>query len=62
MSDEDFIRGLRTPVVFEHLIDGLSDCVQKDLLQVSGYVRGIYPQLPDNVPPESKPVSAVDSH
>jgi hypothetical protein len=46
ISGEDFIRGLRNPQTFEHLVDGLPDCVQKDLLQVWGYVGGIYPRLP----------------
>ena len=51
---------LRTPEVFEDLVDRLPAHPDKDLLKVWGYVRGIYPRLPDNVPPESISDDASD--
>jgi hypothetical protein len=52
MSGEEFIDALRAPEFFEQAVDRLPAHADKDLLRVWGYMRGIYPRLPDNVPPE----------
>ena len=53
MSGEEFIDALRAPEFFQQAVDRLPAHPDKDLLKVWGYIRGIYPRLPDNVPPES---------
>ena len=60
LSGADLIRVLRSPDTFEHLVDRMPACTQKDLLRAWGYLRGIYPRLPWALPADEAEMSTDD--